>query len=489
MADDSTADSHGAAPIASGSPTNAPSRRVFADTPGQRRRSAYKTRDLTKGSVPKNLWYLAWPQITESFLSVVDQLADLIWAGRLGFQAIAGLGVAQTFLMLLMTARMGLDASMRSMISRAVGARDVVYANHVLLQALTLTTGYSILLVTVGVILTYPALRALGLSEEVVSLAAPYMHIQMFAMALMGYQRMMAGALQASGDSITPLKAASVTRTTHLVLSPFLIFGWLWLPSMDLAGASTANLIAQVLGVSLNFRALLTGSSRLKLSFKGYYVDYPLIWKVVKVGLPASVTGAQRAVSQLVVVVIISSFGDVALAAFAMTRRAENAVNHASRGLGRAAGALAGQNLGANLPERAKASVLWALGYVSAATVLFAALFLIFPDQVASFFSSDAEFVRQASTWLQIMAVGYLSMNVVQVFTQSFNTTGDTMAPMVVTLSTMWLLELPLAYVLSTHTSLREFGVPWAIVAGMTLRMLIFTWYFLRGRWLRTGLI
>jgi putative MATE family efflux protein len=376
---------------------------------------------------------------------------------------------------------------MRSMISRAVGARNVAYANHVLLQALSLTTGYSVLMVTVGFILTYPLLRVLGLSEDVVSLTAPYMRIQMFSMAIMGYQRMMAGALQASGDSITPLKAASVTRAVHLVLSPFLIFGWLWFPSMELAGAAMANLIAQLLGVSMNFRALLLGSSRLHLSFKGYYVDFPLIWRMLKVGLPASVTGAQRAVSQLVVVVLVSSFGDVALAAFAMTRRAENAVNHASRGLGRAAGALAGQNLGAELPERAKASVLWALVYASVASLSVAALFLIFPDQVARFFNSDGEFVRQASTWLQIMAIGYLSMNVVQVFTQSFNTTGDTMAPMVVTLSTMWLLELPLAVFLSTQTSLREFGVPWAIVAGMTLRMVIFSWYYLHGRWLRTG--
>ena len=89
------------------------------------RRPGYVTRDLTKGSIPRNLWYLSWPQVTESFLSVVDQLADLVWAGRVGFQAIAGFGVAQTYLMLMMTARMGLDAGMRSMISRAVGARRV----------------------------------------------------------------------------------------------------------------------------------------------------------------------------------------------------------------------------------------------------------------------------------------------------------------------------------------------------------------------------
>ena len=307
-----------------------------------RQRRSYAGRDLTKGSIPGNLWYLSWPQITESFLSVIDHVADLIWAGRIGFQAIAGLGVAQSFLMMLVTARMGLDAGMRSMISRAVGARKIAHANHVLLQSLTLTTAYSVLVVVVGMALTEPLIRLIGVGDEVVSQAAGYMRFQLFAMSMMGLQRLAAGALQAAGDSITPLKAVSVSRVVHLVLSPFLIFGWWWFPSLDLAGAGAANLIAQTIGVAMNMSALIRGTSRLRLSFKGYYVDYPMIWQILKIGIPASVTGAQRAVSQLIVVFIVAPFGDGALAAFALSRRAENTVNHASRGLGRAAGALAG---------------------------------------------------------------------------------------------------------------------------------------------------
>lgn len=455
----------------------------------QRRRRRYSDRDLTKGSIPRNLWYLAWPQITESFLSVVDQLADLVWAGRLGFHAIAGLGVAQTFLMMTMTARMGLDAGMRSMISRAVGAKNIAYANHVMLQALTLTTLYSVIVVTLGIIFADPLLRLFGLSDRIVAEAGPYLQVQLIAMAMMGYQRLTAGALQASGDSITPLRAATVSRIIHLLLSPFLIFGLWWFPTFGLAGAAVANLIAQTLGAGMNFRALMAGKSRLHLTFTGYYVDYQLIWRVIKVGVPASVTGAQRAVSQLIVVGLVAPFGEVALAAFALSRRAENAVNHASRGLGRAAGALAGQNLGADLPDRARRSVLWALVYAGAASLTIAALFLAFPETVASLFNSDAEFIGQAAVWLQILAIGYFSMNAVQVFTQAFNTTGATFAPMVVTVSTMWTVELPLAFVLSQYTPLDEYGIPWAIVAGMTLRLGIFTWYYLRGMWLRTGMI
>ena len=463
------------------------------DSPGppvsKRRRSSYATRDLTKGSVPKNLWFLGWPQVAEGFLSVVDQLADLIWAGRLGFQAIAGLGVAQTYLMLVMTARMGLDTGMRTMIARAVGMRNIPYANHVFMQSLTLSSMFAAVSVLVGLFLTEPMLRILGLSDAVVSQASGYMRVQFIVMAVMGYQRLSASALQSSGDSLTPLKAATVTRVTHLVLSPLLIFGVWFFPSMGLTGAAAANLFAVTLGAIMNFYALIRGTSRLSLDLRNYSIDLPLIWRLIKIGAPASVTNMQRGFGQLIVVGIVASFGDGALAAFALTRRTENVVNQSSRSLGRAAGALAGQNLGANLPERAKSSINWALTYITAGTLVIVIGFLVFPDAVASFFNSDTEFVAQASTWITIVAVGYLSMSAVQVFTQALNSTGDTMAPMVITLSTMWAVEIPLAFALSLLTPLGQFGVPWAIVAGMTLRLLAFIWYYSKGRWLRTGML
>ena len=143
---DLTPEPRSAAEAQPGSPT--------AGRRGHRGRARSSPRDLTRGSVPKNLWFLAWPQVAEGFLGAVDQIADLIWAGRLGFQAIAGLGVAQTYILMLMTARMGLDAGMRSMIARAAGARQMRYANHVLLQGLTLTTVFVVVVVAVGLFLT-----------------------------------------------------------------------------------------------------------------------------------------------------------------------------------------------------------------------------------------------------------------------------------------------------------------------------------------------
>ena len=97
------------------------------------RRSAYATRDLTTGSIPRNLFFIAWPQFIEGFLRVVDQLADLVWAGFLGTRAIAGMGVAQQYTQMAFTGRQGIDISQRAMISRAIGMGDQALANHVLM--------------------------------------------------------------------------------------------------------------------------------------------------------------------------------------------------------------------------------------------------------------------------------------------------------------------------------------------------------------------
>ena len=456
--------------------------------PRTRRRTALARRDLTQGSIRNHVWYLGWPQVAEGFLGVIDQVADLVWAGRLGFHAIAGLGAAQAYLSTIMMARMGLDSSMRSMIARAVGARRTQYANHVLVQSFTVTSVLALVMVAAGIFLAEPLLRIIGMSDAAVQEATGYMRIQLVAMACLSYHRLFGGALQASGDSITPLKAALVSRVIHIVLSPILIFGWLGMPSLGLAGAAFARLAAEVFGIGVTFWALRSGRARISLRFRDFRIDLPLIWTLVRQGVPASITNMQRGVSQLVVVGVAAQFGDVALAAFALARRAENVVNQSSRGMGRAAGALAGQNLGAGHTDRARSAVRWGMGIGLCMAAPFLVLLMVFPDPIAAFFNSDPGFLEISATWLVIATIGYIFMCPVQIFTQAFNTSGSTFAPMVITVATMWAFEIPLTFVLANFSPLEHLGIPAAIVGGMALRLVAFTWYYFRGTWLRTGL-
>jgi len=458
---------------------------------GGSRRLRYGSRDLTSGSIPKNLAHLAWPQVLEGILNVADQTVDLVWAGRLpgGFRALAGVGVGQSFTQFGMMARQGLDQSLRAMVSRAIGAKNIPLASHIALQAFSLTGAYSLFMVLVGLLLTDIMLRLIGASEAVQAETAMYMRIQFVGMATMGFRMASGAALQSAGDVITPFKATLVTRVIHIVLTPFFIFGWWGFPAMGLPGAAAVNVMAQLAGCAINFFTLFRGSSLLHLSFHGYRVDYPLLWRMIQIGAPATVAGTERAMAQLVLLRFVTPFGDVALAAYALTRRMEMLIHFGSMGIGQAAGTMVGQNLGAQRPDRARQSVGWALVYVYAIKMVVGGLMMLFPVAVIMVFSSHAEVVALGSPWLRLQVVAGIFMGGAMIFQQSYNTAGDTLAPMVVTLLAVWGIELPLAWLLSHTLGIGPLGIGYAAIAGMAARVVCYVPYFFWGRWLRVKVI
>ena len=458
---------------------------------GRGRRGRYAFQDLTSGSIPKHLARLSWPQVTERVLNITDQMVDLIWAGRLpgGFRAIAGLGVAQSFTQFSMTARMGLDQALRAMISRAVGAGNIPFANHLALQGFTLSAAYSLVMVFVGLFLTDIFLRVIGASTEVQAETAMYMRVQFVGMAAQGFRMSSASALQASGDVMTPLKSTTVTRVIHITLTPFLMFGWWGFPAFGLAGAALANVLSQAVGFGINGYALFHGSSRLHLTFRGYRVDYRVLLRIIKIGLPASVAATERTTAQLILLRLVSPFGDVTLAAYALTRRFEMFANFGSMGVGQSAGILAGQNLGAGRPDRARQAVGWGLVYVTVIMSGLMAILLIFPAAITAFFTSNPEVVALTATWLRILALGFIFMSLGMVFQQSFNTAGDTLAPMIFTLIALWGMELPLAWLMAYGLHIGPLGFAYARIIAMASRLALYVPYFFWGRWLRVKVL
>lgn len=425
--------------------------------------------------------------MVESILNVTDQLADLVWAGRLGTDSVAGLGVAQTYVQVARTGRQGLDTAMRAMVARAIGAGDVARANHVALQAFSLSGGFSLLMVVIGVFLTEPLLRLMGIPESVVVAGADYMRVNFVGTGAVAFRMMSGAALQASGDTLTPMKATMVSRVLHVGLSPAFVFGWWLFPEMGLVGTAVANTIAQGAGVVMNFRALFSGNSRLHLTMHGYKPDFPLLWRLVKTGTPASVTAGERALAQLVLIGLVAPYGANTLAAFALTRRIEMLSHVGAGGIGQSTGTMVGQNLGAGKPERARKSVLWGIVYVNISTFIAVALMLAFPRPFLSFFNNDPELLDVAVIWLQIQCIGYLVMSSGLVFQHAYNNAGDTLIPMLVTLVSIWGVQQPLAWVLP-DLGLGQYGIAWAVVVAMAVRLLIYVPYFFSDRWERVRL-
>jgi len=422
--------------------------------------------------------------VTES-LWVVGMTVDMVWVGRLGSASIAGVGVSGIIVMLLMAARWGLAAGTRAMIARFVGAGDADGANHVAQQAFVISSIYAVVVAVIGVSLAEPVLVLFGLEPDVVAEGAPYLRVMFVGSMAMSFWMMAEGIMQASGDAMTPMKITIVARFLHLVLDPFLIFGWWVFPQMGVTGAAVSNLISYLLGMVLGLWYIFGGRSRLRLTLRNFRLDGNIIWRIVRIGIPASIMGVQRTFGNLVLMWFLVPFGTLAVAAHTLCQRIEMILFMPSMGLGIAAGVLVGQNLGAGQPERAEKSGWQAVGLIQALMTVCSLAMLLWAEAIIGIFTTEPELIRVAGVFLRIASAGYLVLGLVTVLMQTLSGAGDTIPAMLISLLMVWVVQVPLAYFLPQIAGLGANGVRWAITAGLLVAAVIYTAYFHFGRWKR----
>jgi putative MATE family efflux protein len=452
--------------------------------PGAGKRAAF-ARDWTQGSITRNLLTLAWPVVISNSLNMLGPTIDMIWVGKLGASAMAAVGLSGQIVTVVNSLMMGLFTSLRAMVARRVGAGDEAGANRAVQQAFVIGVAFSTFMAVIGILLSHQILNLFGAEEEVVHQALLYNQIQFVGMITMTVRMLTEATMQSSGDTVTAMRIGVFFRLLHIGLCPFLVFGWWIFPNMGVAGAATMNVISQGIGASLGMWFLLSGHTRLRISFTGFRVDASNIWQQLKIGVPSSINSVLRSFVGLFIIKFIVPYGTVAVAAHSLGQRIETFLDVGASAFGNAAGVLAGQNLGAHKPERAQRTGWIAVGFATAVMFVIGMVMLIFPGVVVRIFNSDPKLVKIASTFLQIAVVSFLAMGPASVLTSCLNGVGDTMIPLLASFATMWAVQLPLAAYLPKVGNLGVYGVRWSMAIALSLRAITYLIYFKIGRWKR----
>jgi putative MATE family efflux protein len=418
-----------------------------------------------------------------SMLNMLGPTIDMIWIGRLGAVSIAGVGVSAIAVTVVNSLITGVFTGTAAMVARFVGAGEEAKANLAAQQAFVVGLGYSILLALVGIFFADKILILLGVAPDVVAGGAAYLRIQLVGMVTMSAISTGQGIMNASGDTRTPMKISLLYRLLHVGLAPFLIFGWSVFPKLGVSGAALSSVFCQAIGGSLALWILFSGRTRLRVTLRHFRFDRSIIWRTLKVGFPASITQIERSLSDLVLVRFIIPFGTLAVASHSIVQRIDQFPQMMCGSLGSAAGVLAGQNLGAGQPARARRTGWLAAGLATGAAILVSAAVWFWAEDLIRVFNRDPQLVSVASTFLRIQIVGYVFWGMVTALSMCLNGIGDTVITMLTNLTTMWGFAITMAYVLSQHTSLGVYGIRWAMVGGICIRAVIYAVYFKMGRW------
>src|SRR5690606_6860654 len=127
---------------------------------------------------------------------------------------------------------------------------------------------------------------------------------------------------------------------------------------------------------------------------------------------------------------------------------------------------------------------VWVVGVWNMAFLIVVAIvFFLFHESLVGLFTDDSEVVAIGGLWLRIVSYSYFVYAWWMVASQAFNGAGDTMTPTKINLVFFWMIQIPLAYLLSKGLGWEYSGVFWAIMISETAVGLFTLWLFTRGKW------
>jgi len=440
-------------------------------------------RDLTKGSISKNLWFLALPMILGLLSETALGLIDMFYVGRLSPQAIAAVSMARMLSWTLMIFAEGICIASTAMVARFYGAGERGMTNRVANQSILLGITSSIFFGLLGCYFSEDLLRLVGAEPEVIRIGLTYTRITFLGSITMFLILMCDALLRGVGNTVLPMKIFAFTCALTAVIDPILIFGLGPFPRLEVTGAACANVFSRGLGAIVVLYLLSRKTSRVQISMKKPKVELDLMWRLIKIGIPGTLRLALWSLADLVMIKVIALFGTFAVASYGIGLRLESLVFMIGISVAASSTTLVGQNLGASQPDRAEKSA-WVATAHNACILGLVTLFYVFAaSPLVALFTKDPEVIRIGTLYLQITAASYVFRGAGYVLGSSLNGAGDTVSPLVITALGMYLIKLPLAYFLSINLHWGITGIWVAIVVSFLFNALALIFWFMRGKW------
>lgn len=394
---------------------------------------------LTTASIPRRVFNLAWPVISENFLETMLGVVDTWLVASLGAVAIAGVGAAIQFMFFVIAAMSAVSVGNSVLVAQAVGAHNYARASQVAKQSLVWSVILSIPLIIVGVVAAEQLVSIFGLEPAVATIGAEYLRVTMGTVAVLTLLILGGGVLRGAGDSRTPMQVTALANVINVVLAYGLIYGAFGLPQMGAVGSAWATFLSRSVALVLLLRALWRGSNGVSLQGAGTWSpQWYMARQVLKIGVPAAIEQVLMNLAFLSFTIVISHLGTEVLAAQRIAMNAMSISFLPGFGFAIAATALVGQSIGAQQPEQgaviAKIATLWGLLWMGTLGVLF----FIFAPHIMAWYSADPAIIATGTLGLRMTALlqPFWAISIIQA--GALRGTGNTQYPLRVNTIGVW---------------------------------------------------
>lgn len=441
--------------------------------------------NLTSGSIGKNIWYMSWPMLLVMFCNFLVGLTDVYVAGFLGpeIQAIVGF-VGELYFFIIIVAN-AISIGTVALISRAVGAGKFEDALSATRQSLSLGLLCALLLTGAALVFKDLIMSFAGFTGVTHEFAGNYFIIFVFALAP-NYIVILSNAIfRAGGEVRLTLITMFIVSLINVALDFLLVFGLFSLKGIGYRGIALATALSMSAGMVICI--VLFKRSRWKDVFSGvWHLSSDLVRRIVRVSWPAALIQISWNAGNIVLYTILSRLQEgsiTGMAALTNGLRIEAIIYMPVFALHAAASVLTGQNLGAGSPERAE-KIGWKISLAGVAFVSLMALpIFIWAGTLAAPVAKDHNVLVETVRYLRITMLSEPFMAMSVILAGCLMGAGDTKGTMLVIVSALWIIRLPLAYILAVVAGYGALGVWLSMIISMFFQGIAMTARFRSGRW------
>ena len=433
-----------------------------------------KKADLTNGPINKTIFSFAIPLIIGSMIQVLFNMADQIVLGQMaGSGAVASVGACSNSIHVIISTLQGLSVGVTILVSRSIGAGEHDRTRRIISTAILTAVGLGLIGGVGGIALSTPLLRLTNCPENVFRGAKIYITIYLASTPVIILYNFAAAILRVTGDSKRPSLYLIFAGALNVVMNVILCL----VMTEKVAAVAIATLASQALGAFLTIRRLCKVEDEYRLDLKHLVFDGAVFGKIMRYGVPSAVNSAVYPIANMLIQSNVNAFDPVngtATAGYAAASNLNGLLSSISVGFSHTVGAMVGQNVGAEKPERVRQSIRYGLLWGTSLTFVASMLLFVARHFLLRLYLPDSpEALEYGLTYMWCMTLPYALIPIQQIFGQVLNAYGYSLFASICSLLSTILFRPIYIYTVfaanpTFHVLLLLFPVSWALLGVFT---------------------
>ena len=389
---------------------------------------------MTEGSLWNKILGFAFPLAMTGILQQMFNAADIAvvgnFTGDLGEACMAAVGANTPIINFIVNGFLGISLGTNVVIANAVGSKDDETVKKAVHTSMIVAVIGGILVALLGELLAEPILRSQNIADDSVNMAILYFRIYIAGTPVILLYNFEAAIFRGIGNTRMPFIALVISGVINIGLNIFFVV----FMHRTVDGVATATVISNMISGIILLLFLRKSKTPARFDEKRLKVDWPILGKIVKIGIPASLQACVFSAANIIIQSAINGLGTVVAAASSAAFNIEIFSYYVLNSFGQACTTITGQNYGAKKIDRCKKTLKLCLLEGIVIEGLMVATLLICGKNLISIFTDNPELVEIGYIRVMFITTAHLFSLFYDVMSGYMRGYGISLSPALVTM-------------------------------------------------------